>query len=229
MAINCNPDPDTQDRLRLPFTILVNRAGEGASLSGTEHSRDDEARVDPFTSNSHRHQRERIRAVLRHGAHGQQRDVRPSSRLRDYCRHSPEAAQRPQPLRMVRMPDAIPTVRRGLRAQPAGGREGPSRTTRTPATTSTSPLLGGTNQRWRRRRQGSVNHELQVQTHPPEDMEGAGTAQGTVPSAGRPALDELPPPTRFSLLPNYYPGRQERCRKCLIDYSGVDRLRRLQD
>ena len=38
VATNCNPASDTQDRLRLLFTILVNLAGEGTSLSGTEHS-----------------------------------------------------------------------------------------------------------------------------------------------------------------------------------------------
>ena len=116
VAINCNPAPDSQDRLRRLFTILLEHAAR-SDWPLRRRARSPTPRPlktmpgrkpDALPSNPDRHQPGRRRPVLRHGAHGQQGRVRPRPGLRRLCRHALGAAQHLRASRMAARSTQIP-------------------------------------------------------------------------------------------------------------------------
>ena len=121
------------------------------------------------------HQPGRRRPILRHGAHGQQGRVRPRPRLRRLRRHPLGAAQHLHPPGLAGQAARVSPLRRGQRAKPQGGREGPHQPLRLPKLRRHPRLPQGTRRRGRRHRQAPVHRQLQDKTHPQEDTRLART------------------------------------------------------
>ena len=115
------------------------------------------------------------RPVLRHGAHGKRRCIRPHPRLRHLRRHPLGAAQHLRAPGVAKGPAELPPVRRGQRTQPPRGREGPHQPFGLTKLRGHSRLPEGRRRGRRRHRQAAVHRQLQDQAHSPKDTRTAGS------------------------------------------------------
>ena len=101
--------------------------------------------------------------------------VRPRPGLRHLCRHALGAAHYLHPPGMAGWAVAVSPARRGQRAKPQRGREGPQQPLGLPKLRRHPRLPQGTRRRGRRHRQAPVHRQLQDKTHPQEDTRLART------------------------------------------------------